>query len=135
MSSRPVALFCPSPATERGRSTKVAAFKDDRIVYTNGRGVFIRSLTDPGASVSYFGHVREATVARVSPSGSYVASGDVTGAVRIWDVAGTDQILKNEVRPIAGRINDLAWDGESKRIIAVGDGKERRVGVRRAHAV
>ena len=26
---------------------------------------------------------------------------------------------------IAGRINDLAWDGESKRIIAVGDGKER----------
>ncbi|KAI9727233.1 MAG: WD40 repeat-like protein [Chrysothrix sp. TS-e1954] len=26
---------------------------------------------------------------------------------------------------IAGRINDLAWDGESKRIIAVGNGKER----------
>jgi WD40 repeat protein len=26
---------------------------------------------------------------------------------------------------IAGRINDIAWDGESQRIIAVGDGKER----------
>ena len=26
---------------------------------------------------------------------------------------------------ISGRINDLAWDGESKRIIAVGNGKER----------
>jgi len=26
---------------------------------------------------------------------------------------------------IAGRINDLAWDGDSQRIIAVGDGKER----------
>jgi WD40 repeat protein len=26
---------------------------------------------------------------------------------------------------IAGRINDIAWDGDSQRIIAVGDGKER----------
>ncbi|KAI1320904.1 WD40 repeat-like protein, partial [Mortierella claussenii] len=26
---------------------------------------------------------------------------------------------------IGGRVNDLAWDGESKRIIAVGDGKEK----------
>ena len=26
---------------------------------------------------------------------------------------------------IAGRINDIAWDGESQRIIAVGEGKER----------
>jgi len=26
---------------------------------------------------------------------------------------------------ISGRINDIAWDGESQRIIAVGDGKER----------
>jgi hypothetical protein len=33
--------------------------------------------------------------------------------------------LKNETKVISGRINDLAWDGESQRIIAVGDGKER----------
>jgi hypothetical protein len=26
---------------------------------------------------------------------------------------------------ISGRINDLAWDSESKRIIAVGEGRER----------
>ena len=30
-----------------------------------------------------------------------------------------------EYHIIAGRINDLAWDGDSQRIIAVGDGKER----------
>ena len=45
--------------------------------------------------------------------------------VRIWDIAGTDQVLKLAVRPLGGRINDLSWDGESKRIIAVGDGRER----------
>lgn len=26
---------------------------------------------------------------------------------------------------ISGRINDIAWDGDSQRIIAVGDGRER----------
>lgn len=33
--------------------------------------------------------------------------------------------LKSETRVISGRINDIAWDGESQRIIAVGEGKER----------
>jgi hypothetical protein len=47
----------------------------------------------------------------------------------VWDIAGTDQILKLETKPLAGRINDLAWDGESKRIVAVGDGRERLVGL------
>lgn len=43
----------------------------------------------------------------------------------MWDLVGDEQIIKSEVKVIAGRINDLAWDGESKRIIAVGDGRER----------
>ena len=30
-----------------------------------------------------------------------------------------------EYHIISGRINDIAWDGESQRIIAVGDGRER----------
>jgi hypothetical protein len=33
--------------------------------------------------------------------------------------------LKGEYKVISSRVNDLAWDGESKRIIAVGDGKEK----------
>jgi WD40 repeat protein len=32
---------------------------------------------------------------------------------------------KGEYSIIAGKINDLAWDGDSQRIIAVGNGKER----------
>ena len=64
------------------------------------------------------------TVARFSPSGYYVASGDVSGTVRVWDCVG-EGATKGEYRITGGRINDLAWDGDSARIIAVGDGKEK----------
>jgi WD40 repeat protein len=48
----------------------------------------------------------------------------VTGSVRVWDSIGAEN-TKGEYHIIAGRINDIAWDGDSQRIIAVGDGKER----------
>jgi WD40 repeat protein len=44
--------------------------------------------------------------------------------VRVWDCVG-EGATKGEYSIIAGRINDLAWDGDSQRIIAVGQGKER----------
>lgn len=45
--------------------------------------------------------------------------------VRVWDCVGDELITKGEFPIINGRINDIAWDSESKRIISVGDGKER----------
>ena len=53
-----------------------------------------------------------------------MASGDVSGTVRVWDCVGEGS-TKGEYHIISGRINDLAWDGDSARIIAVGDGKEK----------
>lgn len=44
--------------------------------------------------------------------------------MRVWDSLGAEN-TKGEYHIIAGRINDIAWDGDSQRIIAVGDGKER----------
>lgn len=44
--------------------------------------------------------------------------------VRVWDCVG-EGITKGEYSIVNGRINDLAWDGDSQRIIAVGDGKQR----------
>jgi WD40 repeat protein len=42
----------------------------------------------------------------------------------VWDAAeGVN--TKGTYHIISGRINDLAWDGDSQRIIAVGDGRER----------
>lgn len=42
----------------------------------------------------------------------------------MWDCVG-EGITKGEYSIVNGRINDLAWDGDSQRIIAVGDGKQR----------
>ncbi|KAH7344740.1 WD40 repeat-like protein [Rhizoctonia solani] len=113
-----------NPATTRGSSTKLSS-NGSKIVYTNGRSVVIRDLNTPAFGITYSQHVQPATVARISPSGYYCASADSGGNVRVWDIAGTDQVLKNEKKAISGKINDLAWDADSQRIIAVGDGKEK----------
>jgi WD40 repeat protein len=98
--------------------------KGERIAYANNKSIFVRSIDNPSVSKQYTAHTAQTTVARFSPSGFYIASGDVTGSVRVWDSIGAEN-TKGEYHIIAGRINDIAWDGDSQRIIAVGDGKER----------
>ncbi|KAH8551059.1 WD40-repeat-containing domain protein [Umbelopsis sp. PMI_123] len=118
--------FAPLPQTTRGQPVKLEADpKGKNFLYTNGKTVFIRNLENPALATTYSGHTAQATVATYSPSGYYIASGDVAGNVRIWDTVGEEQILKSEIKPISGRITDIAWDSESKRVIAVGEGKER----------
>ena len=84
-----------------------------------------RSQQHTDLSHAYTQHTQPTTVARFSPSGYYAASGDVAGNVRIWDVTNPENIIKLATRPLSGRINDLAWDGESKRIIVGGEGKDK----------
>ncbi|RAL07575.1 WD40 repeat-like protein [Aspergillus homomorphus CBS 101889] len=91
---------------------------------TANKSIFLRSIDNPSIARQYTEHKAQTTVARFSPSGFYVASGDATGIVRVWDCAG-EGITKGEYSIVNGRINDLAWDGDSQRIIAVGDGKQR----------
>lgn len=117
------------PYASRGRATKLSASSDgSKLVYTNDKTVVLRDLRQLSASTTYTQHNSPATVARLSPSGYYVASADTSGTVRVWDVAGSDQVLKLEMKGcLGGKVNDLAWDAESKRIIAVGEGRERSV--------
>ncbi|KAJ2934186.1 hypothetical protein H1R20_g2912, partial [Candolleomyces eurysporus] len=124
MSFKQAYLYPANPATTRGSSTKLSSHKD-KVVYATGRTVIIRDLKNPALTRSYAGHIQNTTVARISPSGFYCASADAVGNVRVWDTVGEDQALKAEYRVLSGRINDLAWDGESKRIIAVGDGRDK----------
>lgn len=98
--------------------------KGERLTYATNKSIFVRSIDNPSESKQYTSHTAQTTVARFSPSGFYIASGDVTGSVRVWDSIGAEN-TKGEYHIIAGRINDIAWDGDSQRIIAVGDGKER----------
>lgn len=82
-------------------------------------------MSEPTKSRQYNNHTANTTVAKFSPSGFYIASGDANGAVKVWDSVGEDMITKGEYFVLSGRINDIAWDADSARIIAVGDGRER----------
>ncbi|KAI0594619.1 WD repeat domain-containing protein [Biscogniauxia sp. FL1348] len=118
-------IFAASPATTRGQSTKLSTdAKGERIAYASGKSVFVRSIDDPSNCKQYTGHTSQTSVARFSPSGFYVASGDASGSVRVWDSLEAVN-TKGEYHIISGRINDIAWDGDSQRIIAVGDGRDR----------
>ncbi|KAF2160618.1 hypothetical protein M409DRAFT_59871 [Zasmidium cellare ATCC 36951] len=119
------AIWAASPTTTRGAPTPLSSdSKGERIAYASNKSIFVRSIDDPAVSKQYTQHTAQTTVARFAPSGFYVASGDVSGSVRVWDAMGAEN-TKGEYHIIAGRINDIAWDGDSQRIIAVGDGKER----------
>ncbi|QPG74660.1 hypothetical protein FOA43_001992 [Brettanomyces nanus] len=115
-----------NPSTSRGIPVHLTYdAKSDRIAYASGKCIYLRSVKEPSSCIQYPGHNYTTTVATFAPSGFYVASGDESGNVRVWDCASDDLILKGEYQILSGRINDIAWDADSKRIVAVGDGKER----------
>ncbi|KIR55360.1 WD-repeat protein [Cryptococcus gattii Ru294] len=126
MSYKAGSVYPCNPATARSESTKLGVDpKGEKLVYTNGRAVVVRDLNHVGLSHVYTEHTQSTTVARISPSGYYCASADIAGNVRVWDVTQPENILKLATRPLGGKINDLAWDGESKRIIVGGEGKDK----------
>ncbi|KAI0999295.1 putative WD repeat-containing protein [Podosphaera aphanis] len=125
MSIRINQIIAASPKTDRGRPTQLSADpKGEQLAYASGKSIFLRSIDNPSQSKQYTSHISQTTVARFSPSGYFVASGDVTGTVKVWDAVEAIN-TKGEYQIISGRINDIAWDGDSQRLIAVGDGRER----------
>lgn len=111
------------PTAERGRGILIAGDpKSNAIAYCNGRSVIIRHLDRPLDVSVYAEHAYPATVARFSPNGEWVASGDASGTVRIWG-RRPDHVLKNEFRVLSGRVDDLQWSPDGLRIVASGDGK------------
>ncbi|KAK4750998.1 hypothetical protein SAY87_004480 [Trapa incisa] len=123
MSSELLESYACMPSTERGRGILLSGHsKLNNILYTNGRSVIILNL-DNLLDVSVYGeHAYPATVARYSPNGEWIASGDVSGTVRIWG-AYNENVLKNEFKVLSGRIDDLQWSPDGLRIVASGDGK------------
>jgi WD40 repeat protein len=115
-----------TPATTRGKPVHLGGDpKGNNFVYTCGSAIFIRNVKDPLKVEMYTEHQFPTTVARYAPSGFYIASGDAAGTVRIWDTTQKEHILKLELKVLAGPILDLQWSEDSKRIVAVGEGKER----------
>jgi len=123
-------FYAPLPAVTRGKPTLLGGSPGhlNRIVYTLGNDVILRSLENPLEAEMYIEHPRPTTVARYSPDGNLVASGDQTGTVRIWNtqiIQGTIHKLKLEKRALGGAISDIAWSPDSKVIVVVGTGKEK----------
>jgi len=126
MSSSLKTIFGAVPSTTRGKPIHVGGDpKGKNWLYTCGQAVFIRDLKDPSKCEMYSEHSFQTTVARYSPSGFYIASGDVSGTIKIWDTTQAEHVLKIELKMLSGPILDLQWSDDSKRIVCSGDGKER----------
>ena len=123
MSFLPSETHACAPATTRGRGTLLGAHAGKGVVcYANGKQIVVRSLSDDSRTVFYDGHQYPTTVARVSPNGEWVASGDASGVVRIWGL-NDDQTLKAEHRVLTGAVDDIQWSADGQRVVACGDGR------------
>ncbi|XP_041368870.1 WD repeat-containing protein 1-B-like [Gigantopelta aegis] len=126
MSFTQKSVFASLPRTERGVS--IVLGKDPKgktFLYCNGNSVIIRDIENPLFADIYTEHSKETTVAQYAPSGFYIASGDVSGKIRIWDTTQKEHLLKYEYQPISGKIKDIAWTDDSKRIVVGGEGREK----------
>ncbi|KAK0081464.1 hypothetical protein PV325_012129 [Microctonus aethiopoides] len=119
-------IFAALPRTQRGSPLVLGEDpKGKNFLYTNGNSVIIRNIDNPAIADIYTEHSCPVNVAKYSPSGFYIASGDQSGKVRIWDTVNKEHILKNEFHPIGGPIKDIAWSPDSQRMVVVGEGRER----------
>ncbi|KAJ8679892.1 hypothetical protein QAD02_015679 [Eretmocerus hayati] len=119
-------IFATLPRTQRGQPLVLGGDpKGKNFLYTNGNSVIIRNIENPAISDIYTEHSCAVNVAKYSPSGFYIASGDQSGKIRIWDTVNKEHILKNEFQPIGGPIKDIAWSPDSQRMVVVGEGRER----------
>ncbi|CAI9738774.1 actin-interacting protein 1 isoform X2 [Octopus vulgaris] len=116
--------FPTLPRTQRGMPIVLGADpKGKYFLYTNGHNVVIRDIENPNSCDMYTEHSGNVMVAKYSPSGFYIASGDDRGKIRIWDTINPEHVLSKEYQPIAGTIKDIAWSPDNKRMLVAGDGK------------
>ncbi|KAM9814304.1 WD repeat-containing protein 1 [Neosynchiropus ocellatus] len=118
--------FASLPQMDRGVAKVIGGDpKGNNFLYTNGKCVIIRNINNPAIADVYTEHAHQVTVAKYAPSGFYIASGDAVGKIRIWDTTQETHLLKYEYNPISGKVKDIAWTEDSKRIAVVGEGREK----------
>nr|VZI20187.1 unnamed protein product [Spirometra erinaceieuropaei] len=118
MSLTKEALFPAAPFVERAKRVNFGAHPKGRyILYGNKKN-------NHSDNDVYFNHPTDVRSAKYSPSGFYVASGDKSGKVQIWDATQKEHFMKNEFC-LLSEINDLAWSSDSARIAVGGRGSEK----------
>ncbi|XP_038647578.1 WD repeat-containing protein 1 [Scyliorhinus canicula] len=118
-------VFASLPLVERGASKVLGGDpKGINFLYTNNKSVIIRNIDNPEIADVYTEHAHQVQVAQYAPSGYYIASGDISGKIRIWDTTQKEHLLKHEYQPFSGTIKDICWSGDSQKVAVVGKGKE-----------
>ncbi|SMN20165.1 similar to Saccharomyces cerevisiae YMR092C AIP1 Actin cortical patch component, interacts with the actin depolymerizing factor cofilin [Maudiozyma saulgeensis] len=130
----------PQPSTERNFTSRLSYDKTTNCIgYASGKSAFIRSLDDESLEkipkvIQFTGHGNaNVTVVRFSPipQSQYVASGDDQGKVIVWgwslnnDNNCVEINVKAEFHVLAGKVTDISWDFEGRRLCVVGEGKDR----------
>ncbi|XP_078257493.1 WD repeat-containing protein 1 [Rhinoraja longicauda] len=120
-------VFACLPQAERGVSKVIGGDpKGINFLYTNNKSVIIRNIDNPGIADIYTEHARQVQVAQYAPSGFYIASGDISGKIRIWDTTQKEHGLKFEYQPFCGTVKDICWSADNEKIAVAGEGKEKR---------
>jgi len=98
------------------------------LAYPSGKLCVIRCLKEgdtlPNSQrpiLVYRGHQYATSACKMSTSGTYVASGDSRGKLRVWALDHEEHLCKLDTQGLSSSIRDIAWDGESKRIAYAGE--------------
>lgn len=139
-SIKKVSVIPPQPSTERNFTSRLSYDKTtNSIAYASGKSAYVRSLADETSEtlpdvIQFTGHGNaNVTVARFSPiaNSQYVASGDDQGRVIVWgwsldkETGSVEINVKSEFHILAGKVIDISWDFEGRRLCVVGEGKDR----------
>ena len=122
--------YPPLPSTTRGERCPLdySSRAGGKICYSFGKLIVVWNLLQEedgkrSKPLVYRGHTAAVTSLKISPSGCYVASGDSKGKLRVWSLDNEMHLCKLELSHVfVGGILDIAWDGDSKRLLLVGQG-------------
>lgn len=116
-------IWAGVPSVTRGETLHIHAHPSKNlIVYPCRKAIVVRDLDNPKASFVYRGHDAKTTVAKFSPSGNYIASGDETGRLIVWAWDSPAHVTKFETRCFVAGLLDIDWSPDNTKLCLVGDG-------------
>lgn len=119
-------LYLGGPSTSRGNPSRIDTSPDGTLlIYPQGKNIVVRSIEEPNKGYVFQGHKALTTVARFSPDGKLVASGDDAGFIKVWSWSEVSHVIKKDIKVMGDSVMDVAWGPDSKRLGVVGDGGKR----------
>uniref|UniRef100_F6UT21 Uncharacterized protein n=3 Tax=Ciona intestinalis TaxID=7719 RepID=F6UT21_CIOIN len=119
-------VFAGLPQTERAVAYVLGADpKGKNFLYCCGNCVIVRDIENPKSIDLFSGHQKPPSVAKYANTGYYICSGDASGWIKIWDTTQKEHLVKYEYQVLAGKVKDISWDADSKRIAVCGEGREK----------